>query len=352
MAGYLSEEIIAPFAGASALICFAHDQSSNPDHTPYYCKILEPHAQRERSLGALAALETITPAVAAAMPPTLYQQHRPVRVQFPARMPTFVFGCPHAAIVGVLFRVDYPYSLFRLVDTVQHQIIAEYLLSHGYRAHFNSTGTRCLVFGSMGSTAFNLDDGMVPVFTVDHGDGADTALAYQPMWCAQRWCVFQRRNRAWFLTVLDEATGRIVDRVRLHGRPDRMSAAQDAPIIACSLSNQRVEIINLDTRRSQVVRAPKSAPRSATLGIHVAPNGRHILARSWVDDRLWDIGDDMTMMELMRLPRTEITLSPTDFLLATPGFCALNDRYLTLTRGTVTAHPYRSAEQIVHTSDE
>lgn len=338
MAGYFAEETITPVAGANTLLCFAIDQSSNRDHTRYYQKLVDTQSLHERPLGSLAVLDTLTPTLLAAMPPTLYQQYRPIPARLPARIPAFALGCQHAAIIGLIFTVVYPYSLLRLVDTVDQRIVAEYPLPHCYRAQFNSTGTRCLAAGIKDYTVFQIDHGLVPLFTLDGGD--DTTLAYHPMWCAHRWCLFQRTNRVWFLTVFDEATGSIVDRIRLHGRPDSMSAAQSVPIIACAISHNRVQLINIDTRRSRVVRHPDLSPQSIPLDVRIAPNGHHIMARSRVDEHLWGIGDGDTMTGLITLPRTEEALNVTDVLLSQPGFCVLNDQYLTITRGRVTAYAH------------
>jgi hypothetical protein len=118
MAGYFAEEIITPIAGETSFLCFAIDRSSNPDHTHYYQKLVDSLSLAETPLGSLALLDTLTPAVVAAMPSTVYQHYQPIRTQFSGRIPTFTLGCSHAAIMGLLFPVDYPYSLFRLVDVL------------------------------------------------------------------------------------------------------------------------------------------------------------------------------------------------------------------------------------------
>jgi hypothetical protein len=337
MAGFLADEIIAPFADATSAICIAVDRSSNPNHSYYYQKIVDTQSLEETSLGPLAILHNMTRTEVEQFYPNYREYHFQIPPVLADRIPHFVIGSPSTSAIGLLFFVLYPYHVFRLIDATRYAILAEHLLPNVQTVQFNSTSTRCLFTLTTGYSCFQIDNGLFRLFQMDLGE--DSTILHQAAWCAQRWCIFQRNKSVWYLTLLDEQTGVIVDRIRLHGRPDTISAARSAPVVACGLNKNRIQIIDIDTRRSIVVSHHASNEPYNPMGIAVASDGLRIAARGTYDQRLWCVscGGD-TLTELMPLPDTKVALNTGDFLSYRPGFCLLNNRYLTLSLGQVASH--------------
>ena len=334
MAGFLADEIIIPFADDTSAVCIAVDRSSNPNRSYYYQKIVDTHSLNETPLGPLAILQNITRAEVEQFYPNYHEYHLQIPPVLTDRIPNFASGSPSTSIIALMFFVLYPYHLMRLIDTTRHTIIADHLLSHAHTVRFNSASTLCFFTLSTGCSCFRVDNGLIPLF---HKDLASSfTIPHQATWCAHRWGIFQRTKSVWYLTLLDEQTGAIVDRIRLHGRPDTISAARSAPIVACGLNKNRIQIIDIDTSRSIVVRHNASTEPYNRMDVAVASDGLRIAARGTYDQTLWCVscGHD-TFIELMPLPNVETGVNASDFLIYMPGFCLLNDRYLTISRGDI-----------------
>jgi hypothetical protein len=334
MAGFLVDEIITPFADDTSAVCIAVDRSSNPNRSYYYQKIVDIHSLNEAPLGPLAILQNITRAEVEQFYPNYREYHLQIPPILPDRIPNFVSGSPSTSVVALMFFVLDPYHLMRLIDTTHHTIIADHLLSHAHTVRFNSASTLCFFTLSTGCSCFRVDNGLFPLFHMDLE--SSHTIPHQAIWCAHRWGIFQRTKSVWYLTLLDEQTGASVDRIRLYGRPDTISAARSAPIVACGLNKNRVQIIDIDTSRSIVVRHNASTEPYNRMDVAVASDGLRIAARGTYDQTLWSVscGHD-TLTELVPLPNVEIGLNTGDFLICMPGFCLLNDRYLTISRGKI-----------------
>jgi hypothetical protein len=334
MAGFLADEIITPLADATSAICIAVDRSSNPNRSYYYQKIVDSQSLEEASLGPLAILHNITRTEVEQFYPNYHEYHLQIPPVLADRIPHFAIGSPSTSVIGLLFFVLYPYHIFRLIDTARHAILADHLLPHAQTVQFNTTSTRCFFTLTTGYSCFQIDNGLFPLFQMDLE--GDSTIPQQATWCAQRWCIFQRNKSVWYLTLLDEQTGVIVDRIRLHGRPDTISAARFATVVACGLNKNRIQIIDIDTRRSMIVSHRASNEPYNRMDVAVAPDGLRIAARGTYDQRLWCVGcGGDTLTELMPLPDMEVALNTGDFLIYRPGFCLLNNCYLTLSLGQI-----------------
>jgi hypothetical protein len=98
------------------------------------------------------------------------------------------------------------------------------------------------------------------------------------------------------------------------------------------------EIIDIDRNRSMVVQHDKTPNQFNRMDVAVAPNGLRVLARGTYDQTLFAVAcGQNAFVELAPLATFETPLDNQSFLSTTPGFCLLNDRYLTLINGIISA---------------
>jgi hypothetical protein len=124
----------------------------------------------------------------------------------------------------------------------------------------------------------------------------------------------------------------------LHGKPNTIAAVLAAPVVACGLTRNRVQIIDIDRNQSTVVQHDKTRHQFNRMDVAVAPDGLRVLARGTYDQTLFAMAcGQNAFVELAPLATFDTPLDNQSFLSTTSGFCLLNDRYLSLINGTISA---------------
>jgi hypothetical protein len=336
MAGYLRDEHLIPFAGGTQVLGFAIDRSSNPDPAPFYRKILDVTSLQATSLGNLGVLQGLSRTAVERWYPDYRRSHNEIPEVLPERRPQFLTGAPTRSVIALVFPVLYPYHLLRFVDLTESTILAEHMAEHVHTLHLNSTGTRSFCTLNTGFACYALDHPASPLY--QFALGTSFLRPHQAVWCAGRWCIFHYQPKVWHLAVIDEQSGQLVEQIRLHGKPNTVAAALAAPVVACGLTRNRVQIIDIDRNRSMVVHHDKTPNQFNRMDVAVAPNGLRVLARGTYDQTLFAVAcGQNAFVELAPLANFETPCNNQGILITTPGFCLLNDQYLTLVDGTITA---------------
>jgi hypothetical protein len=355
--GYISTELIAPFANGSSAICIAVDRSANPDHSCYYQDEIDTRSLAKSPLGALGALKGLTSRQVEQFYPNWRERHSMQPGTLHKQITNFATASAAASVAVLLFPTLFPYQIARAVDMATRTVLFEVPIRDAYGARLNPQGTTCLFTLATGFSGYRVGDGPALLFEASLEE--DTFESHQAAWCAGAWCILTREQRSWFVTVLDEQSGAVLDKIRLRGRPLRISAAHTAPILACGLSSSRVQVISLDSRETHVIRHDESTDRYNAMDVAVSPDGRAIAARGWQDQTLWWAStDDDTLRQVTPLPSVRVQLDaerhaealeralpgyglPADddtFIMYTPAFTLLQDRCLTISVGELHSH--------------
>ncbi len=318
MAGFFRQEQIAAFADDASLVCIAIDRSSNSDRSYYYQKIVDARTLYETPLGRMA----LSPNRAGSGVPYF--------------IPFFASGSPAAPFVALLFLINYPDMVLHIIDTQAQAIVVEHRFPRTHTVQLNEKGSLYLLASHSHYACFRVEKGAPPVFQSRIVPEHD--FLNQCVWCAGRWCLFQRSKTVWNLLLVDETSGVVVDTIRLHGRPGSISAARTEPVVVCGLARNRLQIINLDTKTSALIHYPGSDERNNGVDVAMAPDGRRLVVRGSLDQTLWAMACGQEQLTALGpLPQITLPMHEHHFMISTPAFCLLNDRCLVLQNGVITS---------------